>query len=116
MSDELEELRKKRMQELQEQQISQQDAARIQQEQERAAALEEQKQLILRQILTDDAKQRLSNLKLVKQQMATAIENQLIQLYQAGRIGSPINEEQFLQMLKQLQGSKRESSIKFKRV
>jgi DNA-binding TFAR19-related protein (PDSD5 family) len=49
--------------------------------------------------------------------MAEAIENQLIQLSQAGRIpGGILNEQQLLQMLKQIQQGKRESTIKFKRV
>lgn len=115
MSDELDEIRRRRMQEIQNQSVSQQDVARMQQEQETANAMEVQKQNILRKILTEDAKQRLSNIKLVKQEMAIAIENQLIQLHQAGRLGSQINEEQLLQMLKQVQGNKRESQIRFKR-
>lgn len=114
MSDDIEELRKKRLQELKNQ-AAQEDQNRLKQEQE-AAAFEMQKQNILRKILTDDAKQRLSNIKLVKQQMAEAIEVQLIQLYQSGRLRSQINESQLLQMLKQMQGQKRDPSIKFKRV
>ncbi len=113
MSDEIDEIRRKRLEELQNQNQSEQ--VRYQQEQE-AVARAKQKEMILRSILTDDAKQRLSNLKLVKKDMAEDIENQLIRLYQSGRLQSQINETQLLQMLKQLQGNKRESSIKFKRV
>lgn len=116
MSDELDEIRKRRLRELQEQEIAQQDSTKYLEEQENAVALEKQKQIILMKILTEDAKQRLSNLKLVKSQLADAIENQLIHLYQSGRLASQINEEQLLHMLKQMQGDKRESNIKFKRV
>lgn len=113
MSDEIENIRKKRLKELQ-------DAAARQQEQEKqremTEAYEAQKQSILRIILSDNAKLRLNNIKLVKPQMAESIEDQLVQLYQAGRIPDGISEEQLLQLLKQIQGTKRESKIKFKRV
>jgi programmed cell death protein 5 len=116
MSDDLDQIRQKRLKELQ-------DSANRQQQdddvtRQRQAALEEaerQKQMILRQILTEGARSRLTNVKLVKPQLAEAIENQLIQLYQTGRVDI-INEEQLLQMLKRFQDSKRESKIKFKRV
>jgi DNA-binding TFAR19-related protein (PDSD5 family) len=52
----------------------------------------------------------------VKKDLAESIENQLIQLHQSGRIRGVISEDQLLQLLKQIQGSKRESKIKFKRV
>ena len=107
MSDELDEIRKKRLKEIQDQSASQQDSIKYQQEQEQAQAIEKQKQMILMKILTEDAKQRLSNIKLVKSQLADTIENQLIQLYQSGRLASQINEEQLLHMLKQMQGDKR---------
>ena len=116
MSDELDEIRKRRLREIQEQEIAQRDSIQYQQDQEKSLAIERQKQMILMKILTEDAKQRLSNLKLVKSQFADAIENQLIHLYQSGRLASQINEEQLLHMLKQMQGEKRESNIKFKRV
>lgn len=116
MSDELDEIRQRRLKEMQEQSSNSQDLAKMQQEREAREAHEKQKQAILLQILTENAKIRLSNLKLVKPQLADSIADQLIQLYQTGRLGSQINEEQLLQMLKQLQGSKRESKIKFKRV
>ena len=79
------------------------------------AALEQQKQAILRQILSEKAKQRLANIKLVKPAVASSIEDQLIYLAQSGRIRGVISEEQLLQILKQLQGQKRDSKIRFER-
>ncbi len=114
MSDELEELRRKRLLELQNQQNQFNQEAQRQKEMEE---YERQKQSILRSILTDGAKQRLTNVKLVKPQLADAIEMQLIQLAQSGRLrGNLVTEEQLLQLLRQIQGNKREPSIKFKRV
>ena len=118
MSDEIEKIRNKRLKELQDAASDQQRQQDVEQQQAEAEeAYETQKQSILRSILTEGAKQRLINIKLVKPQMAVAIENQLIQLSQSGRIpGGILNEQQLLQMLKQIQQGKRESTIKFKRV
>ena len=113
MSDEMDELRRKRAEELQNQAAREQDA---QKQQEQAESANQQKQSILRSILSDQAKQRINNIKLVNPQMAEAIENQLINLAQSGRVRGIISEEQLLQMLRELQNSKRDTKIKFKRV
>jgi len=63
--EELEVLRQKKLAQLQGQQ-------RSQAEEEQKAAFEAQKQSILRQILTEEARQRLANVKLVRQQLAEA--------------------------------------------
>jgi len=117
MSDELDEIRKRRMQELQDQNESApSNEETIRQQEEAKQVYEERKQAILRSILSEEAKQRLSNIKLVKPQMAENIENQLIQLSQSGRINGRISEQQLLNLLRQLQDNKRDSSITFKRV
>lgn len=113
MSDELDELRRKRLEELQNQSAREQDTQR---QREQAESINQQKQSILRSILSDQAKQRINNIKLVNPQMADAIENQLISLAQSGRIRGIISEEQLLQMLRELQNTKRDTKIKFKRV
>ena len=85
-------------------------------DEQQRAQYEAMKQNILRRILSEGAKQRLANIKLVKPQMAETLENQLVQLSQAGRIpSSGISEEQFLQLLRQITGSKRDSKIEFRR-
>lgn len=117
MSDDLEEIRRRRLKELQDASSTKPRDEEIARQEEANKQVEIQKQSILRKILTDSARQRLNNIKLVKPQMAEAIEDQLIQLAQVGRIPNGIlNEEQLLDMLKRLQHGKRESSIKFKRV
>ena len=113
MSDEMDELRRKRLEELQNQSAREQD---VQRQREQAESVKQQKQSILRSILSDQAKQRINNIKLVNPQMAEAIENQLISLAQSGRVRGAISEEQLLQMLRELQNSKRDTKIKFKRV
>jgi len=117
MSDELNELRRKRLEEMQSQSSNPQaDEEALLQQEEARKAQEAQKQAILRSILSEKAKERLTNIKLVKPQMADNIENQLIYLSQSGRISGRVSEDQLLGLLKQLQGRKRDSSITFKRV
>ncbi|MDH5404044.1 MAG: DNA-binding protein [Candidatus Heimdallarchaeota archaeon] len=117
MSDELDEIRQRKLRDIQERNAHGQSEEELRRQEEAKRTYEMQKQTILRGILTDSAKQRLNNIKLVKPALADAIENQLIQLSQMGRIPNGIiNEEQLLQMLKQIQNKRRDSNIKFKRV
>ncbi len=113
MSDEdpeLEALRKKRLAQLQNDQIAQQ-----QQQEEEQKQIENQKQLILKSILTYEARERLARIKLAKPDYATMLENQLIGLAQTRRLSEKINDHQLKQLLRQLTQTKRESKITFKR-
>lgn len=117
MSDELENLRQKRLRELQEQAMNQQQTDEESKLREKSQQeYEAQKQQIIKQILSEAARQRLNNIKLVKPQLADAVENQLIQLHSMGKLQNNISEQQLLQMLKQIQNTKRDSTIQFKRV
>lgn len=103
---ELEELRRRKLLELQ---------RRIAEEQKRAQAqqqLELQKQALLRSILTPEARQRLTNLKMVKPEFTAQLELQLIQLAQQGKLPIPLADEQLKQILIQLQPRKRETKIR----
>lgn len=108
MSD-IEELRRKRMQELQQQAAAQQS---VSQEQEQARQqLEAQKRQAMIQILTPEARGRLANLRLTRPEMVEQIELQLIQLAQMGRVKSKITDDQLKQLLKNLAGQKKEIQI-----
>jgi len=106
--DEIEELRKRRMMELQRRIAQEQERIQMQQQ------IEMQKQAVLRQILTPEARQRLNNLKMVKQEYTEQLELQLIQLAQTGKINIPITDEQLKEILTRLQSRKRD--IKIRRV
>lgn len=73
-----------------------------------------QKETALRQILTYEARQRLSRIKLVKPEFVEQIELQLIQIAQSGKVRLPIDDKQLKQILIQLQSSRKE--ITFRRV
>jgi programmed cell death protein 5 len=104
--EELEELRRRRALELQQQ------MAQEQQQVEAQKQLELQKQALLRQILTQEARQRLANLKMVKPEFASQLELQLIQIAQQGKVQLPIDDKQLKEMLRRLQGSRKETKIR----
>jgi programmed cell death protein 5 len=74
--------------------------------------LEAQKESLLRQILSPEARQRLTNLKMVKPEFTEQLELQLIQLAQAGKLPIPLSDAQLKQILIQLQSRKRETTIR----
>lgn len=104
----LDEIRKRRLQDLRKSLAAEQQRAETQK------ALESQKQALLRQVLTPEARQRLTRIKLVKPQFAEQIELQLIQVAQQGRLRLPITDAQLKTILRKLQPAKRE--IKFRRI
>lgn len=83
---------------------------------EQQAALQQEQQLdaIVRQILTEKAKARLGNVKLVNRELYLNAVRAIIYLYNAGQISSKIDEPQLKILLKKLSGEKREIKIKRK--
>ncbi|MFX0052574.1 MAG: DNA-binding protein [Candidatus Hermodarchaeota archaeon] len=106
---ELAALRKKRLAELQSDQLAQQ------QQEEQRRQIENQRQLILKGILSNEARERLARIKLAKPDYAINLENQLISLAQTRRVSEKISDDQLKQLLKKLTQTKRESKITFKR-
>jgi programmed cell death protein 5 len=117
MTDDLEEIRRKRLAQIQQQQAAQQQAggadmqAAMQQEQMQAE-MEAKKQALMRQILTPEARERLTNLRMSRKELVEQLENQLIMLAQSGRLQSMIDDEKLKQLLVQMQPKKRETTIK----
>ncbi|MHA2142437.1 MAG: DNA-binding protein [Candidatus Thorarchaeota archaeon] len=109
LSDEdLEEIRQRKLASLREQALE--DQAREQQ----VAEAQAQKEAILRQILTPEARARLTNIRLVKPQAAEQIELQLIQLASSGRLKGRVTDEQLKALLQQITGKERERKISFR--
>jgi programmed cell death protein 5 len=106
--DELSELRKRRMAQLQQQAGDQQA---MQAELERQERIKSQMQIVLMSILEPDARERLSTIKLTKPDFAGAVEQQLIQLAQSGRLKNKITDSQLKELLRQLAPKKRDYSI-----
>ena len=113
MDDKLDEIRKRRLAEIQRQQAQQQPSdmqAAYQQEQARAE-MEAQNQTILRQILTPEARERLTTLKMSRPALGEQLELQLISLAQTGKLPSQIDDEQLKKLLMRMQPKKRKTSI-----
>ena len=104
--EELDELREKRMKQLHGRLSQEQQKAQLQQQ------IEMQKQALLRRILSTEARQRLTNLKMVRREFAEQIELQLIQLAQSGRLEIPLSDDQLKKILTQLQSKKRDIKIR----
>jgi programmed cell death protein 5 len=106
MSDEeLEELRRRRLSAMRRQAS---DEQKNNQAEEQA---DQEKQALLRSILSPEARQRLANLKMIKPDLVSQLELQLIQLAQQGRAPIPMGDEQLKKILAQLQARRRETTI-----
>lgn len=103
--EELEEIRRRKLQQLQQQAMQKQAAEEQQRE------IEQKKYQIMRLILSQEARQRLENIRLVKPEFAQQIELQLIQLYQAGRLkgATPLPDNSFKKLLKQITSGKKKN-------
>lgn len=118
MSDEeeLEEIRKRRLAELQQQAVQQQavqqQAAQQQIVESQQREFESKKYELMRKILSQEGRQRLENIRMVKPEFAEQIELQLIQLAQAGRLRGPLSDDAFKKLLQQISGKKKDFKIK----
>ena len=95
----LEKLREERVEQLKEQQEQQQASEEAESRQDAAEA---QKQALLRQYLTDGARQRLNSVRMSKPEFAEQVESQIISLARSGRIQGKIDEEKMKALLSEL--------------
>mmetsp|Transcript_3165 Transcript_3165/g.4851 ORF Transcript_3165/g.4851 Transcript_3165/m.4851 type:complete len:152 (+) Transcript_3165:86-541(+) len=120
---ELEAIRQRRMAELQKQYggpggqggppRSQEDMAKAEQMRREA---EERRAGMLMQILSPDAKARLSRLSLVKPERARQAEDILIRAAQSGQIGEKVDEAKLISLLEQIsEVTKKETKVKIQR-
>jgi programmed cell death protein 5 len=109
MDEELEELKKKKLQELQQQAAMQQS---LEEQETQQKQVEEQKKAILRSIMTNPARERLARIKMARPEVAEAIENQLIMIAQSGQLKNKINDEQLRVLLTKVIPKKRDIKIK----
>jgi programmed cell death protein 5 len=109
MDEEIENLKKKKLQEMQEQAAYQ---GQMEQQEEQQKQFEEQKKAILRAILTNEARERLGRIRIARPEMAESIENQLIMLAQSGKLKNKINDEELRMLLSKVFPKKRDIKIK----
>ena len=79
--------------------------------------MREQRKAILGQILTNEAKERLANIAVVKPEKAEKLEMLLIQNAQRGKLTGKITEAQMIDVLEQVSESevKPATTIKYQR-
>jgi len=109
MDEELENLKKKRLQELQQQASLQQD---LDAQEDQKQEFEKQKKMILVKILTPEARERLGRIKIARPEIVENIEAQLIMLAQSGQLKNKINDEQLRILLSKAIPRKRDIKIK----
>ena len=82
--------------------------------QEKDSQLKAQKEIMLRQVLSGDARLRLNNVRMVKPELADLVENYILNLSVQGKISGQISDDQLKQILASAQQPKRD--FKFNRV
>jgi programmed cell death protein 5 len=110
---ELEELRRRRLQQLQDMQgttdlgaaqaYAQQEAEMQRRDAERAE--------ILRRILTPEARERLGRIRLAKPEVANGVEQQLISLASSGRLQRQVDDASLRALLERVMPDRREIKI-----
>jgi programmed cell death protein 5 len=110
--DELEQLRQKRLAELQRQAAVKQGQDVNEEAQRRD--FEAKKLMLMRQILIPEARTRIENIRMVKPDFAERVELTLIQLYQSGQLKgqTPLTDEQLKQLLQRMQNKKPDFNIR----
>ncbi|HOI58721.1 MULTISPECIES: DNA-binding protein [unclassified Methanoculleus] len=108
VDDELAELRRRKMQQMQRQAMDQQT---MEDEAERQRQLDSQIRVALMEILEPEARERLNTIKLTRPEFAKAVEQQLVMLAQSGRVRQRITDDQLKGLLAQLTPSKKEFRI-----
>ena len=82
--------------------------------QEKDSQLKAQKEMMLKQVLSADARLRLNNVRMVKPDLADLVENYILNLTVQGKISGQISDDQLKQILLSAQQPKRD--FKFNRV
>jgi programmed cell death protein 5 len=104
---ELAEIRRRRMAQLQAQYQSKQPGVSgpqsSEQEAEAKRANDERRAMILQQLLTSEARERLNRIRLVKPEKAQGVEDMIIRAAQMGTLGGVVDEQRLIALLEQIQ-------------
>lgn len=114
---ELDEIRKQRLAQLQNQYSKGDNSEQQQQQAQQIKAQEEAKHSILSQVLDQSARARLNTLSLGKPEKGQMIENMLINMARSGQIRGKISETDFIKILENVNSQlpQNKTSVKFDR-
>jgi len=82
--------------------------------QEKDSQLKAQKEMMLKQVLSSEARLRLNNVRMVNPDLADLVENYILNLSVQGKISGQISDDQLKQILSSAQQPKHD--FKFNRV
>ncbi|MFZ1023981.1 MAG: DNA-binding protein [Thermoplasmata archaeon] len=109
---ELNELRRRRIQQLQEMQSGQvANAGAFAAQQQDQDRREQERSEILRRLLTPEARERLGRIRLAKPDVASAVEQQVIALAASGRLQRQIDDTTLRSLLERIMPERREINI-----
>ncbi|HII94726.1 MAG TPA: DNA-binding protein [Candidatus Methanofastidiosum sp.] len=107
MPDDAEAIKRRKLEELQQQALADEQARR------QKVEFELQKQQILRALLSSEARERLTRVKMARKEEGEQIELLLIQLYQQGKITKQVDDAMLKQILERaLMSNKKEFKIR----
>lgn len=69
---------------------------------------------MLRVVFTTEARERLSNIRMIKPELASSIEDQIFQLAASGKLRGQVTDEELKKLLGSFQRPKREFKITWK--
>lgn len=109
--EELDAIKRKKLEQIKQQAIQQQLREAQQKE------FENKKYQVMRKILSQEGRQRLENIRMVKPQFAEQIELQLIQLFQSGQLrgSTPLPDKAFKKLLEQISSRGRKKGFNIKK-
>lgn len=114
--DDLEQIRARRMAQLQNQYSSGGQGPSKEQQEEMRKKQEDMKNSILVQVLDQPARSRLNTIALTKPEKAAMIEKMLIQMAQSGQIQGKLGEEQLKSLLERVsEKTSKTTTVKFDR-
>lgn len=87
------------------------DSSEPQDGQQPGEELTAQKELVLKQILSSEARMRLNNIKMVKPELSNLVEQYLIGMATQGKLRGQLSDAQLKQILLSLQQPKRDFKI-----
>ncbi len=84
-------------------------------ERAREEEIKQMRERALRILLTPEARQRLNNLKMVRPELVSNVEDYIIAMGSQGRINRALTDEELKKILLQIQSSRRDFKINFRR-